>query len=269
MPATFLYGHPSDNLLTTSVATVNSGIEDASYPAANIFDAQPHRPAKLLTTSGSWAFDLTTAKRVDLVSVVHPNFDAGLAVQIQLHTANAWGAPDVSQAFTIPARYADLYPVNVWLDLASLIPVDANRTRRWIRLNVSGVNSAALSVGEFVAYSTKRSLDIKWGSDRGLDRPAIVHDTDYLIRRVFPFGVSNRTLQADVADPDNATITALDTWFRDANGVAKPFIIVPHTADPDAWYVTFANPKKAYKRSRMNVNAATIEFKEAGRGLYP
>lgn len=269
MPSTFLYGRPSDSLIPLSVATVNSGVEDPMYLAANIFDGQPEKPAGLLTTSGSWVFDQGVAKRVDLVAVIHHNFDPGLAVQVQLHTANAWGAPDVSQALTIPAKYADLYPVNAWLDLATLIPVDANRTRRYIRLNISGVNSKPLKVGEFLAYGTKRTLDIEWGSSRGLERPAVVHDTDYLIQRVYPFGVSGRTLQADVAAPTDAVISELDTWFRDADGVARPFLVVPHTADPDSWFVRFANTKKAYKRSRMNFNAATIEFKEAGRGLYP
>lgn len=274
--STFIYTRPSDNLLDPDlspapVLAVNTGVEDAAYLAANLGDGLPQKPAKLTGFTGSWTANLGSAKRVDLVSIIHSNLDASLAVSIQGHTSNAWGAPDVSQAFTIPARYADRFPVNVWLDLKTLVPVDANRTKQWWRLNVSGTNSVAVSVGEWGLYNTKRDLgirNIKWGATRTWRRPAKIHETDVLVRKRYDVGTTIRGLSVEI-DPTDAILAEVHEWWRSAAGAVNPFLIVPHSDEVDAWFVTFSDPDQPYVRSRRNYNTATLEFIEMSRGLYP
>src|SRR3954465_12525835 len=114
---TFIYGRPSESLLSGALAvTVNTGGADSQYPAANLFDGHPEKPAKLTGTTGSWVAQFTAGQRVDLVALIHHNLAAGLDIKIQGNATNVWSAPTLSQAFTIPARLLDNFTVNVWLD---------------------------------------------------------------------------------------------------------------------------------------------------------
>lgn len=267
----FLYTRPSDNLLLGATLSVNTGTEDVAYPKANIHDLSAERPAKLTSTTGSWVADLGSAKRVDLTAIIHANLAAGLDVKIQGNATNTWGAPTVSQAFTIPARYADSFPVNVWLDLKTLIPNDGTRTQRYWRLLVNTANSAPIAVGEWRLENTRRDLgvrNISWGSTRSWRRPAVLHETELLVRRSYDLGTMVRTVEVETVATD-VTLAEIDTWFRGALGIVKPFVIVPHSDENDAWMVGFTNPERPYVRRTRNVNTVTLEFQEFSRGLYP
>lgn len=269
--SSFLYARPSDNVLSGATISVNTGTEDPDYLATNINDLHPEKPAKLTTTSGSWVADLGSAKQVDLAAIIHHNLDAAIAVTLQGHTANSWGAPTLSTAFTIPARLNDQYTVNIWLDLTVLFPSAVNRTFRYWRLNVTGVNSAALFVGEWRLEGTRRTFgtrDIKRGSTRMWRRPAILHETELFVRRAYDLGVTIRTVTVDVELTD-PVLADLETWYRDAQGIIKPFLIVPNSSETDAWLVGFTNQERPYRRLAPGYHTATIEFQELSRGLYP
>lgn len=269
--STFYYTRPSDNLLNTATISVNTGTEDPEYPATNINDLLPEKPAKLTTNDGSWVADLGSAQRVDIVGIIHPNFDAALSVFIQAHTSNAWGAPSLSQAITIPARHADLFPVNPWLDLKTLIPLDANRTFRFWRLFVSGTNSVPVSVGEWRIENTRRDFgvrNISWGSTRSWKRPAIVHETELYVRRSYDLGTTIRTIEVQMQATDSV-LSDIDAWFRGARGVVTPFLIVPYYNENDIWMVSFTNSDRPFTRRLRNVNELALEFQELPRGLYP
>lgn len=266
----FLYSRPADYVLGSN-ATITASAEDAAYPATNINDLHPERPAKLTTTTGTWVADLGSAMEVDLCAIIQHNFDAGLAVTLQGNTANSWGSPALSTAFTIPARYADHFTVNVWLDLTVLFPTVGSRTYRYWRLNVTGTNSANLAVGQWLMTGTRRTFgvrDIKNGSVRTWKRPAILHESEFFVRRSYDLGVTLRSVQVDL-EATNAILSDLEAWYRDANGITKPFLIVPTSDDTDAWMVAFANQERPYTRAYSNYNTATVEFQELSRGLYP
>jgi hypothetical protein len=268
--STFLYTRPSESLLPSATLTVNTGAADAGYPPANLVDGHPELPAKFTGTSGSWVADLGSAKRVDLAAVLHHNFMQALNVRLQGNAANTWGAPTLDQAFTIPARLADNFTVNVWLDLKTLFPVDANRTFQFWRLAIVGVNTAAVSVGEWLMYSTRRDFgerNIRKGSDRKLKRPSKVKRTDVNVRHVYDLGTTFRTCRVDI-QPDDAYLAEFDTLFRDALGAFRPFLIVPHSSELDAWFVSIGE-EFSWKREHLGYYPATVEFIEESRGLYP
>ena len=269
--STFLYSRPSDNLLLTATISVNTGTGDTEYPAANINDLYPDSPAKLTTQTGSWVADLGSAQAPELVAIIHHNLDAALEVRIQGHTSNAWGGPDVNQLFTIPARYTDSHPVNVWLDLATLIPVAATRTKRYWRLVVVGTNSAAVSIGEWRLESTKRTFgvrNIKKGSTRRLQIPSITHQTELRVRRSYDLGVTTRAVEVQLEATD--TVRAeVDTWFRSARGGVYPFLIIPYETENDAWMVCFSETERPHIRRSTDLNEIAIAFEELSRGLYP
>lgn len=267
--STFLYTRPSDRLIGTMA--VNTGSEDAAYLAANLDDSHPEKPAKLSTTTGSWRTDLATAQRVDITAIIHPNFDAGLDVRIQANATDVWTTPTLNYQVTIPARHADLFPVNVWVNLKKIFPLDANRTFRYWRLLINTANSVAVAVGEWPLYQTRRDLGVRniaWGSTRSFRRPSILHQTDLLVRHAYDYGTTLRAVQVETTATET-TLSDIETWFRDSQGITKPFLIVPHEDETDAWMVTFLNPDQPYERNRRNANLITMAFQEQSRGLYP
>lgn len=277
MTGPFLYARPSDNWITsTAQISINTGGEDPAYPKVNLIDGLPDRKAKLNTASGSYVFDLGVARRVDFAPIIHHNFDAGLPVTLQGHDANSWGAPIIEVAYTIPARLPDLYTVNVWLDLTRSVPIAGNRTNRYWRLLIGGANSANVAIGEFGLYSTLRSFNIKGGSTRGTQRPAIMFETVRGMRHTYDLGSTLRTADVQV-EGDAAFATEIDELFRSAAGITKGFPIVPYSAfgekatnaETEAWFVTFADPRRAYTRVLAHFNTMALSFREVSRGLYP
>jgi hypothetical protein len=273
--STFLFTHASDNLLTTApIVLVQSGTEDSVYPATNINNLQPEKPAKLTTSTGAWVADLGSAQAVEMCAIIHHNLSAGLDVRLEGHTANLWTAPAFSQAFTIPTAYLDGYPVNVWLDVKTLVPAALSRTYRYWRLNVAGVNATAVSIGEWVLSAARRDLgvrNISWGSTRILRRPFVLHETEILTRRTYDLGTTIRTVKVE-SEPTDVTVSEILNWYRDALGAVRPFLIVPaggplgSTIENDAWFVQFLNADQPYIRAHLNHNTITMDFQEVARG---
>jgi hypothetical protein len=269
--STFLYTRPSDR--HSGTLTVNTGTEDSAYLKENLDDNRPEKPAKLTGTTGSWVRDNASAVRGDICGIFHHNFSAGQTIRVQAHTADSWATPSVNVLVTPVARHLDNFPVNLWVDFKAIYPADANRTYRYWRLLVETANSTAtpVSVGEWAVYTTKRDLsvrNIKWGSERSWRRPVIVHETDYLVRRMYDLGTTVRTLAADI-DPTDDTLDEVETWFRDAQGVTRPFLIVPHSSETEPWFVVFTSLDQPYTRERLNYNVSRVTFQEMSRGLYP
>lgn len=269
----FIYTWPQDNVLVKPgvIATVQIGLEDPVYPATYINNERPEKPAKLTTTSGAWSADLLTAQRVDVVAIIHHNFDAYTDVRFQMSDTPTWLAPKVDLPFAVPTRYQDGFTVNVWLDLTQLVVDIPTRTARYLRLVQNSVNSAPLSVGEWVAYRFKRDLGIRgisYGAIRGLRRPAIIQETETLVRRMLIYGNTVRTLSCQV----NSTMgdqLAIEEWFRAAQGVGRPFLIVPNSDDIDSMLAGFHDDLVGFTRAHQQSNMATLNFQEWSRGLYP
>lgn len=264
--STFLYTRPTERLGGT--LAVNSGTPDTAYLPANLDDGQPYLPAKLGSTTGSWTRDLTNPTRVDFCAVLHHNLAAGVDLRLQGHTADAWGAPDVDLPFTVPAAHADGFTKNLWLDLTALLPVAANRTKRWWRLLINSANTANVAVGEWAMYSAVRNFGVRnvaWGSRRRFYRPSIVHETEFMLRRGYDLGTTIRGCEVDLEATD-AVRNDVDQLFRTA-GETKPFVIVPNRDEDEAWFVTLMENELEYERARRNHNPLTLEFRELSRGL--
>lgn len=269
---TLRYARPSDNVAADATVSVQTGTADSEYPAANLVDLQPEKPAKLVETSGAWLFDFGGDQKLDAVALIHTNLDEGLEVRLQGNATDSWGAPTLNQTFTIPARFADLFPRNPWLHLADLFPTAGDRTFRFWRVVVVGTNTDPVWVGEVIMAETIRDLDvrdIKWDSQRIWNRPSVTHQTDLLVRHTYDYGTTVREFQCDI-DPTDAVLAEVEDWFRDARGPSHPFLVLPRSEDEnDAWFVTFLGSSQVTRRVTFDYTLSTLNFIEASRGLYP
>jgi hypothetical protein len=265
--STFLYTRPTERLGGT--LAVNTGTEDTAYVAANLDDNLPFKPAKLTGTTGSWTRDLGSSLQVDFAAVIHHNLSAGLDLRLQGHPTDAWGAPDVNLAFTIPAAHADGFTKNVFLDVTAFVPLAANRTKRWWRLLINSANAFPVAVGEWTMYSAIRNFGIRnisKGSTRRTLRPSVVHETELLFRRGFDLGTTLRACDVELEATD-VTRDDVDALYRSASGEVKPFVIVPHREQDEPWFVTLVGEAFEYERAHRNYNPLSLSFQELARGL--
>lgn len=265
--ANLQYQHYSDNKAPNATVTVNVGTAATGYPATNLQDRNPAKPAKLAETSGAWVFAFAAAQRVDIAALVMHNLTAGLAVRIQGHASSSWGAPTFNQLITIPAYRDDGFPVNPWLDLTGLSGYSAAGFQFW-RVWVEGVNAAGVAIGEVWLGQTKRTLspNINWGESQDEERKLIEHSTDYGVDTIYDLGVTRRSIMGDIDAPDT-TRDALRTWWRDSRGRAQAFLIMPDGAVNDAWMVRWADARQAVRFDLTDRNTVALSFQEVSRGL--
>jgi hypothetical protein len=263
-----LFGHYSDNVAPDATLSVVSGVEDADYPIANLVDRNPALAAKFTTTTVRIVFTFAAAQRIDVAALIHHNLDAGLSnVRIEGNAANAWGAPTFSATFTIPAYHEDGMPVNPWLDLTAQPGYSADGFQYW-SIVCASVNSAAIAIGDVWLGATKRTLvrNIEWGSEESDEWPAIVHETDFGVKTVYPFGTKRRTLTGKLKTTD-AGLAALRAFHRDSFGLARPVLVVEDPSVNDAMLVRIVTPRLAVTRMFLDLNEVPFAVEELSRGL--
>jgi hypothetical protein len=262
-----LFGKRGDNVASLATITIESGVADATYPPAFLVDGLPQKPAKLAGTTGAWLFDFGAPKRVDVAALIHHNLTAGLNVRLQANAANAWGAPTVDAAFTIPAYFDDGFPVNPWIDLTAVGGYSAGGFRYW-RLVIVGVNTAPVAIGEVWLGATKRVLspNITWG-EKANDRRMIVENrTNHGVSTIYDLGTTIRRFSGTL-DTTDAGRDALRSWWRDARGRFHPFLLVPDSSVNDALLVRWASEDLDRTLNFLDRNTIDLAWEEVCRGL--
>lgn len=96
----------------------SDGTVDPSYPLTNIDDTKPWNPCKFTANPTQLVMDFGTAKRIDLVSFIHCNFDSA-TIQVQMNATNVWTSPSVNRTVTVPAATEDGMPANPRCDVTA------------------------------------------------------------------------------------------------------------------------------------------------------
>jgi hypothetical protein len=267
MAVNLIYQHGSDQVADNATITVQTGTVDPEYPASNLVDSNPAKPAKILETSGAWKFAFAGAQRVDFLAIPHHNLTAGLQVRIQGNATDAWGAPTFNALITIPTWRDDGWPVGPWLDLTAQAGYSAGGFQYW-RLTVVGANAAPVALGEVWLGSAIRTLspNISWGAREGEQHKITEQETDFGVTLSYDFGLLRRTLVGEV-DATDAAKDAVRAWWRSTNGRARPTIIVPEGTVNEALMVRWAEPKIEVTREVLNRNTIPLAFQEVSRGL--
>lgn len=236
------YARPDDD--AAAGKTVTASAENANYPASNLVNLDVSWPAKLTTTSGSWVIDLGATKTVKAIGLLNHNFDAGLDVKVQGHSADLWTDPDYSEDVTVPtdedAGDGLEFSVNPWIDLSGLDGEGAPVawSCRYIRVLINEANSANVALGECVVLTALRTLDIDPapGLEESEEYPDIVHRSSFGAPTVYSIGakwkVWDGAMPGTVAD---------DHWLiaRQARGRVRPWFFVPDRAVNSCYLVAF------------------------------
>lgn len=265
----FNYVRPSDNLAAASATTpsVSSGTEDSDYPAANLGDKNVAKPAKLTTTTGRWVLDLGSALEVQAAALINTNLDGGLAnVNLEANSSDAWGAPPLSQAFTIPSADQDGRALNPWIDLTGVSP----RIYRYWSIEIGTANSAAVAIGEVILGATLRQFSKNFrNSVQDQERhPIIEHRTHAGVSLIYQIGSRWRTIdmrwQGTAQDA-----TDVRSLQRDAAGRGEAFLVLPDAEVNDAWLVRVTADTAHVQRTRpfASIHNIDLSVEEVSAGV--
>lgn len=268
--ADVLYQFPADQVADDATITVQTGTEDVDYPAEYLADGNIARPAKLAETSGAWLFDFGAAQRIDLVALGPHNFDAGLPVTLQGNATDAWGAPTLAAALTIPADDDDGRAVCAWRDLTGVTGYTTTGFRYW-RLVVSSANSAALALGEVWLGALKRVFatdfgeNYQWAYTIDEGRRLVTHQTDYGVETVYDLHGRQRVFRASLRIPDTG-LAAFRAWHRAMRGRVSPALWIPDADVNEAWWVRQPRDWAALQHF-ADVNDIPLVLDELSHGL--
>ena len=280
MAETFFYFHPADNVAPSATSSVQTGSADTDYPVGNLTElayATLAAPAKLTGSSGAFLLDWGSAQRIDYVILWH-NFDAALAVSVQMNATNTWGGPTVTTSLTIPAKRADGYTRKVGVDLRAVSGYSSGGFR-YLRVNVSGTNGVPIGL-KLLAFSRVRQLavDFQWGVQDDDNQIGIDMKTDAGVPWSYDLTSAPRVLRGSALLSD-ADAESVREWHRACAGVVKPCVLVPEPAGTDAWLVRWCPngslaiggaqilvSKVQHQRDFTDVNQTHLAFEEITAG---
>lgn len=246
-----------------AACSVMSGTEDPGYLATNLNGRDPTAPGKLLTTSGSWLFDLSASPSLSAlvgVALIHANLLPGLLVYLEGSLTAAFSVVGVQIPITIPPLKNN-WPVNA-------VALFAVQDWPYWRINVVGVNPVAISIGHVALLTGLQAFawaqsEIQWTDTipcwddvTELDVP---QDMDLLTQL--------RACQFDTVNAPGAQ-AALDDWWFDARGQMLPFVFVPDVTVNESYYMTFQEKTKEVTADK-SIRLLRVKLKESGRGMLP
>ena len=280
-----IFQRASDEVARDATITIGIGTDpgDDDYAPTSLVDDNPAKVAKIDSTTGAWDLDFGSAQRIDLVALIHHDFDAGANVKFQGFSSDPGGSPGPSAAIeasiTIPAWLGSgtsAWPVNAWKDLTGESGYTTTGYRYW-RLIVTG-NSQNLQLGQLVCCSTIRTLDpdLRWDYVRSVRKPNIFNRTAFEVDTIYTRGTSVWRLEADLRQ-DDTLLSDLEAHWYDADGQAKPFLAIPSPPDSAStgsverrpYLVRYDEDNRSLRHHAYDVHDMRLILREVGRGLRP
>jgi hypothetical protein len=279
--AAAIYQRPSDHVLKNATITINTGVDpgDATYGPTALVDDNPAKVAKINSTTAAWVADFGAAQRIDLVALIHHNFDAGANVKIQANTINGnWSGspgPAFEAAITIPTWYgrtANPWPVNPWLDLTTCTPTKGtyNTTGwRYWRLVITS-NSQNIQLGQWVMGPAIRRFDrnYKWHQVREVASPIIRSRTGFGVQTKYARGTHLVSFKL-TEQPTTTFAGELRTTWIESGGAATPWLFIPDPTLNEAYFSTWGDDVQSLSYDIQNVWTHQIQIDEVARGLRP
>jgi hypothetical protein len=119
------------------LATVTASEAQAAYPASNLRVWRQARVWRSLDANGQKTVTVDMGRPLPIVvaSAYNHNLSSKALVNLQLHSADSWGAPDVDEEVTYhPARLLHLLARPYWYRYARLVVTDAAAAGGYIQL---------------------------------------------------------------------------------------------------------------------------------------
>lgn len=276
-----LYQHWSDNAARDATCTIAEGVAPDSdrYGPDALSDDQPALVAKIESTTGGWLIDSLAQVDVQVAALINHVFDPGADVKLYAsnNLADLTGSP-FSPAFTASFTIPDYlgsgsrkWFVNPWLDLTQVVGYDAAGFRYRL-LRIVG-NSQNIQLGQLWLGRTIRRFnpDVRWGVDRGIEKPAVENRTAGRVSHLVTRGVTIWSENGEILTNDNADTmaAALEAHNYDVDGRVLPWLLVPDGLINKCFLVRYARFEHRSTLDAPGIRKYLIAVEEVSRGLRP
>jgi hypothetical protein len=211
--------------------------------------------------------DQGTALRMDGFVVYHHNFVQGTTLRFQMHSTSVFtGATDVDVSVDVGAWMGRWAP-HVFFNIKAAVPVEANRTRRYLRFTNTDANTAPIQIGELlplgvvqsttngVLMALTKATNFGRSFATGKKGPVYIHDRRTRNRQW------TGTLLPHSGDP-----VFHEAWHDDSYGV-RPFVCWPEndlTREPVL--ARFMNPDYSRTYVTHDIEDTVFQIEELSCG---
>lgn len=270
---TSIYQRYSDQVAKLATITIETGtppVDLTNYGPQVLVDDNPARVAKIDSTTGAWLFTFLAAQRVDLIGLIHHDFDAGGNVRIQGNAINTWGAPSLNALITIPPwlGVGSRWPLNPWLDLTGVAGYTTTGYQFW-RLIITS-NSQNLQLGQVWLSPTIRLLDddLQWEYVQTPSKRVIENRTAFGVSTIYSRGTTEWKLQGGHLMSDALQALLEEQWY-DVDGRSNPWLLVPNGDVNRCYFVRYADTMRGVTHIVDDVHSHQFNVEEVSRGLRP
>lgn len=265
-----IYDLPSDKV--TGTWSQVGGTVNPLYPLTNLDDGKPWNPTVFTVNPTSIVIDFGSAKRVDLVSFLHVNFDLGAVIHVQMNASNSWGSPTVDVAVGIAGPTEDAMPAQPFVDLTVATGYTTSGLR-YLRIQIVSGQVSLLSIGMIRLTSIRRQLAIgvQWGGKDKELHPVIERLTDAGVQMGYSRGTRARVLTSHLQTTDTG-FAELQSASRATGGRLRPFLLIyDPTINEARWVKWGPTSGLAFERvlTFLNLDDLELDWEEVGRGLAP
>jgi len=226
--------------LLSPVWTLTTGTPLEDYDVGRLTDGDPSYPLKIAETSIGLRGDLGTPTRIDGVAIIHHNIAAGVRLRCRIGATP--GGADGTVTITAPA-WPGRFARHVYFDVAAAVPVVADRTRQYVRIDTLDPNDAPIAIGELVTagivdtfsgilIDAKPAITFGRTLVEGKKGPQYIHD-----RRTRDRSWTGAAVLEDAAD-----VAAFDGFQQSSFGV-QPFLVWPlNSITDEPIFARFVDP---------------------------
>lgn len=255
----FYYVPPAANVAPQATWTCSAALV-AGYEVGWLTDLRPERPARANAANAWFIADFGAAQRIDLLGVIAPTLASGVALRVQASTLSDFSAlamdvalPGVTQWQDGPTVSGTTTYKNRWVNLTAEAGYATGGFRYW-RVGCTANTLASFSVAEIVMAASAPGFAFgpQWGGTRAFRRAVVTHVTDHGVRLRYDRGVLVREFDLTFALPATATgLPAVQAWFMNGQGSARPSLIVPDDTEDECYLVVFHDARLPWVRRTM------------------
>lgn len=221
--------------------TLTAGTPLEGYDVDKLSDGDPSNPLRIAEPTVGIRGDLGVAMRVDGIAIIHHNFAEGVTLRVRL--GDTPGAPGTDSGTAVTPAWPGRFASHLYANVAAAVPVVADRTHRYIRIENLTPNTAPVQIGEILVASV-----IDTFSGILIDaKPAITFGRTLVAGKKGPEYIHDRRTRDRVwtgaAVLENAADVAAFYALQHASYGVRPFLVFPlNSLEDEPIYARFVEP---------------------------
>lgn len=270
----FAFAFPSDVIDATysGDGLTSSGTD---YPFSAMGDREPSNVFIALEDDGRVIANAGAKVEVQGIFLGHHRYTEARTLHLQANDDNDWtGVQPLDETIIVPPWHRDGFAYHLWWDIATRVPVLADRQWNYWSIVPDAPNDDPIGIGLFTLLGTVRRLqrNIAWKPVSRLSHGEIRNATKFGVHSVYETRDRARGIDCTVPQGDDTTRHQLTELREDARSGNRPFFICPGGSEDasnplhEPMWAEWAGDTLAQTHEFLNLHSASISFDELSCG---